>query len=145
MGRPSNNQRSAGPAGAPESAQVDSVDTTPPEKESAAVIDEADGTVVAGAASDAAPAIDPPAEDDDADTDADAAEDAAEDEVEVVEASVAKGRTVQDVDGTNRRPGQTVRVPAADHGRLVELGFLAKPARSIVVPVKKGPSVTRGS
>lgn len=64
----------------------------------------------------------------------------------VISAVVAKGRTVQDVDGVNRKAGQSVRVPAADHDRLLDLGFLAKPERQIVVPSpKKGPSITRGS
>ncbi|NID15386.1 hypothetical protein [Luteibacter yeojuensis] len=64
----------------------------------------------------------------------------------VISAVVAKGRTVQDVDGVNRKAGQSVRVPVADHERLLDLGFLAKPERQIVVPSpKKGPSITRGS
>lgn len=60
-----------------------------------------------------------------------------------VECTVAKGRTVQDADGKHRRAGESVRVHTDDYGRLVELGFIAKPERKFVAPAKKGPSVTR--
>lgn len=162
MGRPSNNQRDAAPdvttqsqppAGAPDAATSDDTAANVPKvvESSAGAVQPADS---AGAAA-TAPATS--SADDDAGTSGDDDSDDGDDgdalpppppvkrSRAVVEATVAKGRTVQDVDGFNRRPGQTVRVPAADHGRLIELGFLAKPERAIVVPAKKGPSITRGS
>ncbi len=65
----------------------------------------------------------------------------------VVEAVVARGRTVVGVDKKSRRAGETVKVPSAEAEALTRLGFLVdgdvveKPQAGPHIRVSAGPGV----
>ncbi len=57
----------------------------------------------------------------------------------LVKAIVARGRTVQDVDGKSHRAGEEVELPAPDIARLRSRGFLTDPDRP-AIPLADGPT-----
>lgn len=59
---------------------------------------------------------------------------------ELVEAVVARGRSVVDGTGKRRLAGETAQVLAGEVGSLRELGYLVDP-KAVEVPAQKGPKL----
>jgi hypothetical protein len=57
----------------------------------------------------------------------------------LVPATVARGRTVVDLDGKSFAAGQEVNLPSADVDRLRARGFLVDPKKP-VIPLADGPT-----
>lgn len=57
----------------------------------------------------------------------------------LVKATVARGRTVHDLDGKRLRAGEEIELPAEDVARLRGTGFLVDP-KAPVIPLADGPS-----
>jgi hypothetical protein len=56
----------------------------------------------------------------------------------LVKATVARGRTVLDMDGKRRQAGAEIELPAEDVKRLRGIGFLVDP-KAPVIPLADGP------
>lgn len=59
---------------------------------------------------------------------------------QLVEAVVARGRSVVDGTGARKLAGETARVPPGEIRSLRELGFLVDP-KAREIPVQKGPKL----
>lgn len=59
----------------------------------------------------------------------------------LVEAVVARGRSVIDGTGERRLAGEVAKVPASEVKSLREFGFLVDP-KAAEIPVQKGPKIT---
>lgn len=60
--------------------------------------------------------------------------------ISLVEAVVARGRSVVDGTGARKVAGETARVPSGEVRSLRELGYLVDP-KAQEIPVQKGPKL----
>lgn len=60
-------------------------------------------------------------------------------DLRLLQAIVARGRTVQDLDGKKRVAGEEVSLPKADIDRLRARGFLVDPKKP-AIPLADGPT-----
>lgn len=58
----------------------------------------------------------------------------------LVEAVVARGRSIVDGTGARKTAGETARIPSGEVRALRDLGFLVDP-KAQEIPVQKGPKI----